>query len=451
MLSRFFLCILTLLLSTLIIAQNDLASEKAYLGVTYHHVSEEKAKKLNFETTRGAFVSFITEGSAAQKAGLQAFDYIIAMNDEEFTKEKSFRTIMDDFKPGQNVEITVIRKGESQNLIAQLTERPSQTRNMYQDDNAFLGVSPSHDEVPEEIIGARVSHITDGSTADMIGMRDDDIILTINDNPIVDWNDLGTALDNTPTGEELNIVFYRESSDKIYDRWAMAVNHGDKPQIIEEFEPDTGFLSLDQMEDITVVKVEEENTTTTISAPGTYVLVENSGSEEYSNMEYPEVILETENYVIVREDMIDDEIDTFEITDNIAVNADKILDEMDELNNDEDLQMIDFKNVRRTEAEDMKEELDIEMPIDNSLDVNSLNLYPNPNDGIFSLNFESAIEGDIEVKVYTSDGRLVYNEIKGDFSGLFIQDINIQGNSRGVYFLMIRQGDQTFSKKFIVQ
>ncbi|MEM9053477.1 MAG: PDZ domain-containing protein, partial [Bacteroidota bacterium] len=241
MLSRFTLCISTLLSSTLIIAQNDSASQDAYLGVTYHHVSEEKAEKLNFENTQGAFVAFITEGSAAQEAGLQAFDYIVAMNDEEFTEEKSFSAVMDEFEPGEDVEITVIRKGQPQNLTAQLTERPSQTRNMYQDDNAFLGVSPSHDEVPEEIMGTRVSHITDGSTADMIGMRDDDIILTINDNPIVDWNDVGIALDNTPTGEELNVVFYRESSDKTFDRWAMAVNHGEEPEIIEEFEPETGI------------------------------------------------------------------------------------------------------------------------------------------------------------------------------------------------------------------
>lgn len=348
-------------------------SEEAYLGVIYNHMPQSKAKKLNFATTQGAYIMRITEGSAAQKAGLKAFDYVVRVGDKSVSETLSFSDIMDMMQPNQSVEVEVIRNGKPMVMNTVLTTRPEKIKNMYEDNYAFLGITPSHNEVPKKIMGTRVEEIVAGSTADVIGMKGQDILMTINDNPILDWHDVTTAMKNTPAGIELKVVFYRESEDKKYEKIATAVQHGDDPIFAE--------------------------------------------AEEVTE-ELAEVVQDFEEFV--------DEVEVVEAA-------------------------VDMVNVTQDEADDMLENMDIEMPIDNDLAIENLRLFPNPNNGIFNLNFNLKGTGDVAIRIYASDGRVVYEDNVGNFTGDYLDQINISDNARGVYFLMVRQGEQTISKKIVLR
>lgn len=337
--------------------------EEAYLGVSYNHVSKSKAEKLKFATKNGAYITHITEGSAAQKAGLQAFDYLVRVGDKAFTEDMSFSKVMDMMRPNQSVEVEVIRKGKPMIMNTVLTNRPKQITNMFDGNYAFLGITPSHNAVPESIMGTRVNEIVVGSTADVIGMKGQDIIMTINDNPTLDWHDISTALQNTPEGEELKVVFYRESENQKYTKIATAVKHGADP-----------------------------------------IFAEAAAAEE--------------------EELVE------EVGEAVAV---------------------DMVNITQEEADDMLENMDIEMPIDNDLVIDDLRLFPNPNNGIFNLNFNLEGTGDVNIRIYAADGRIVYEDNEGNFTGDYLNQINISDNAQGIYFLMVRQGEQTISKKIVLR
>ncbi|MFK7946353.1 MAG: PDZ domain-containing protein [Saprospiraceae bacterium] len=338
--------------------------EEAYLGVSYSHINKSKAKKLNFATKNGAYITRITEGSAAQKIGLQAFDYLIRVGDKPFSEELSFSKVMDMMKPNQSVEIEVIRDGKPMVMNTVLTTRPEKFKNLYAGNYAFLGITPSHNDVPKNIMGTRVDEIVAGSTADVIGMEGQDIVMMINDNPILDWHDVGTALKNTETGKELKVVFYRESEKQTYEKIATAVKHGNDPIFVET----------------------------------------------------EEVLQDLEAFV--------DEVKTV---------------------------TVDMVNVTQDEADDMLENMDIEMPIDNNLAIEDLRLFPNPNNGIFNLNFNLEGTGDVNIRIYAADGRVVYEDNEGNFTGDYLNQINISDNAQGIYFLMVRQGEQTISKKILLK
>lgn len=85
-----------------------------------------------------------------------------------------------------------------------------------------------------------------------------------------------------------------------------------------------------------------------------------------------------------------------------------------------------------------------------SLEVESLNLYPNPNSGQFKLKFE--VEGNkaTTVEVFDTAGKRVFDsKVKG--AGKHEIDLDISDNDKGVYILKLTQGKKVSTKKIVVQ
>ena len=54
-------------------------------------------------------ITGVNEGSPAQAAGLKAYDFITAVNGERVTSRRELTTILDTFKPGDTVTLTIVR------------------------------------------------------------------------------------------------------------------------------------------------------------------------------------------------------------------------------------------------------------------------------------------------------------------------------------------------------
>ena len=54
-------------------------------------------------------ITNINPGSAAEKAGLKQYDFITAINGERITSSRELTTILDTFKPGDTVTLTIVR------------------------------------------------------------------------------------------------------------------------------------------------------------------------------------------------------------------------------------------------------------------------------------------------------------------------------------------------------
>lgn len=89
--------------------------------------------------------------------------------------------------------------------------------------------------------------------------------------------------------------------------------------------------------------------------------------------------------------------------------------------------------------------------LNNSLQLEELSFYPNPNNGQFSLNFQAPETGTLSVVVRDLQGRTVYEEDATEFNGIYQNDINISGESAGVYFLTINVNGRTTTKKLVME
>lgn len=87
-----------------------------------------------------------------------------------------------------------------------------------------------------------------------------------------------------------------------------------------------------------------------------------------------------------------------------------------------------------------------------SLEVAFFELYPNPNQGLFTLNIELVRPEDISINMYNPEGELVYSREVADFSGVFREDINLGEHiEQGLYLIHITQGSAGMVTNLIVQ
>ncbi len=80
--------------------------------------------------------------------------------------------------------------------------------------------------------------------------------------------------------------------------------------------------------------------------------------------------------------------------------------------------------------------------------IKEVTLYPNPNNGNFSLQFEGEYTSTIQVIVRSVDGKLVYNKTISPESFMNRLDIDVSTQAKGMYIMQIREGDYVKTMKF---
>lgn len=101
------------------------ASRGVRIGVTINPLNEALAAQLGLEASKGILVEDVVDGGPAAKAGLQRYDVIVAMNDDEVSSEKGLRNHLAGLEPGETVTIKVVRKGETMLIPVVVEERPA--------------------------------------------------------------------------------------------------------------------------------------------------------------------------------------------------------------------------------------------------------------------------------------------------------------------------------------
>ncbi|MFQ5448004.1 MAG: PDZ domain-containing protein, partial [Saprospiraceae bacterium] len=187
--------------------------DRAFLGVFVETLSKEKARKMGFDNPYGSFVTGVIKNSAAAKAGLQPFDYIFGIDEYRVGENQSLGGILTRYHPGDEATIHFIRKRKKNK--ANLTfgtyfKYKKEVRNSCED--PFLGINQMSNE-DKSIAGVRISPV-EGTTAEEMGLQKGDIIQTINDYTIVDWDDVKLAIDMMNPGETITVKYLRDGVKK---------------------------------------------------------------------------------------------------------------------------------------------------------------------------------------------------------------------------------------------
>lgn len=186
------------------------SSDKAFLGVNSDQVSESKAKLLGANNYYGNYVTKVIKGYAAEKAGVQPFDYIYGIGDLRASEEMDLSGMLSKFKAGDKTTVHLFRKGKALSVEVAFEKRSEyETETEWNwEEKAFLGVSSL--EAEEEVTPGVPVEIVSNSTAETLGLKDEDIIHSINGFRMIDWSDISTAISVMKPGEKIVVEYERE-------------------------------------------------------------------------------------------------------------------------------------------------------------------------------------------------------------------------------------------------
>ncbi len=98
------------------------AVKKTFLGVFTSPAQPSLQKQLQLKAGVGLVVDSVEVGGPAEQAGVKEFDVLHKLDDQVLINSEQLRVLLQNFKPGQEIQLTVIREGKPLDLTAKLQE-----------------------------------------------------------------------------------------------------------------------------------------------------------------------------------------------------------------------------------------------------------------------------------------------------------------------------------------
>jgi Do/DeqQ family serine protease len=155
---------------------------RGFLGVRMQTVTQTVAEELALTVTAGAMVTEVTENSAAEAAGIQTGDILVAVNGNPIAGSNELRNRIGLMLPGQEVDIGLVRDGVGLTRTTVLGLRPPAeviSATGPADDSLFDGVVLAETQFAG-VAGLVVASIETDSLAASQGLTEGDLITGLN-------------------------------------------------------------------------------------------------------------------------------------------------------------------------------------------------------------------------------------------------------------------------------
>jgi hypothetical protein len=83
--------------------------------------------------------------------------------------------------------------------------------------------------------------------------------------------------------------------------------------------------------------------------------------------------------------------------------------------------------------------------------VSAITVYPNPNTGLFTLNFKGADYTEMSIEVVTLQGQLLWSDMSSNVQGDVTKQLDLTNYANGIYYVRVVADGQTFVQKVVKQ
>jgi serine protease Do len=211
---------------------NNMKSTRTFLGV------------LTEKSDKGALIKSVTKGSSAEKGGLKEDDIITKFGDKKINTPEDLALIVRNFKPGDKVNISLLRNGKKKDLkvvlgktsdnpmafnfnvdslnvngrnfkfklpeLSNLNNFPHPYFQFFNTNQPKLGLKIQDTENSN---GAKILSVDEGSAADKAGLKKDDIITAVNGEKVNNVNEVRAQIMSSPDKEHYTIKAKRNNAD----------------------------------------------------------------------------------------------------------------------------------------------------------------------------------------------------------------------------------------------
>lgn len=442
----------------------------AFLGVREHDDNDDDELGVRITTVRN---------SSAIDLGLDDGDVITAINGQPMVDWEDISVALNNLEEGDTIEVEYTRDSSPQRASGSIGGEATHSEEVRQG-RGYLGIYAGHMDnnkanklkLPNPY-GSYVKRVIPGSAAAEAGLEPLDYVIGVNDYEMNDDRSLIGALSKFSPGDQVRITYIRNGQTKTSEVtlgdtadddlsppcaeepfFGVSNNHDKSDRqgvpvniVSNSAAKEAGLKSGDVItslagkpiidwgdlsavingtkvgKEIAITYIRDGKNQTTTAVMGSEC--DENGKSRNENLWYDY------NYDQSFEDNPEREMDTAP-----AVDMDRI--------------KVGMEEVTESDAADMAIR-GVDMPLVNNLTIENIQLFPNPNRGMFRLEFELPNRGETSIRVFNSEARLIYSFDLGEYQGNFSDDIDISQNGPGAYFLEIRQGATSMVKKVLLQ
>ena len=183
--------------------------KRGVLGVMITTVTPALAEALDLNVENGALINQVVEDSAAEAAGLQAGDVVIAVDGAPIDTAGDLRNRIGLKRVNDDVNLNIIRDGKQKTINAKVGE-PGATMlaggtKIEKLKGAEFTNIPSEHPQQGQVEGVLVTKVESGSPAARSGLRQNDIVQTVNNRNVRSVDDLANILENVSATVVLKI------------------------------------------------------------------------------------------------------------------------------------------------------------------------------------------------------------------------------------------------------
>jgi serine protease Do len=190
--------------------------------VLIQDVTLDLAESFGMKQPRGALVAKVLPDSPAQAAGFRVGDVIVGFNGREVMNSANLPPIVGSSQVGVKIPVDIIRDGRKQQLDVKLGELPDEDKvasvHRPEAEKANrLGImvmdltAEQRAELELDSGGVLVRQVVAGA-AMRAGIRQDDIILRVNNKDVGDVREFNKLIDALPAGKSVAFLVQRGGS-----------------------------------------------------------------------------------------------------------------------------------------------------------------------------------------------------------------------------------------------
>lgn len=183
--------------------------KRGRLGVYIQDLTQELAQALNITAKKGAVVSRVAPDSSADKAGIKEGDVIISLDGMGIKNASTLRNMVGLLTIGKKVKLAVLRDGKRLNIdttigAPQLEKQKAEALNKNLE-GAVLGELEENHPLYGKVEGIIVVEVKAHSAAWSAGLRKNDIITSINRQPVKNLGDVKATIKDKKDSILMNI------------------------------------------------------------------------------------------------------------------------------------------------------------------------------------------------------------------------------------------------------
>lgn len=192
---------------------------RGYLGVQIQEVTSDLAKSFGLNKPKGALVGQAYPDTAAAKAGIEAGDIILEFDGKAIQKSTDLPPIVGVTSLDKKVKVKVLRNGKELIFKVKLNalEKSDQVAhnaqgNHYKNNRLGALVKNLDKDVLDAIdvpFGVMVTEIKAGGAADKAGLKQGDVIITVDFKPIKSTRALKSVINKMPKDRSLPVRIVR--------------------------------------------------------------------------------------------------------------------------------------------------------------------------------------------------------------------------------------------------